>query len=214
MIKTVRNPNPTQLDMQRAGYFRDKKKVVCYLNIEQWLPILDPSLKPWYYVSNFGRVYSKLTNSIIRQRLIGHGYSIVTLMGIKSPIDCLVHRLVLQAFNPTNDPSLQVNHIDGNKLNNFYGEDPTGLSQNNLEWVTSHENNMHAVANNLRKIGEEASFSVLTNAQVHEICRCLELAIPVKEICDRLNLDHSKKYLIYQIKYRNNWTHISKDYKF
>lgn len=39
MIKTMRNPNPTQLDMQRAGYFKDKKEVVCYLNIEQWLPI-------------------------------------------------------------------------------------------------------------------------------------------------------------------------------
>ena len=73
-----------------------------------------------------------------------------------------VHRLVAEYFidNPFNKE--QVNHIDGNKINNCV---------DNLEWVTNQENRNHAVKNGLTKnlCGEEAPWSKLTKKNVLEI---------------------------------------------
>ena len=46
-----------------------------------------------------------------------------------------VHRLVLQAFNPTTDESLQVNHKNGDKSDNRL---------ENLEWMTHSDNIKHS----------------------------------------------------------------------
>lgn len=51
------------------------------------------------------------------------------------------HRLVAMAYIPTHSFRRQVNHKDGNKLNNHY---------TNLEWATPLENTMHAIRTGLR----------------------------------------------------------------
>ena len=54
------------------------------------------------------------------------------------------HDLVLSTFSPTDDPTLEVNHKDGNKLNNRL---------DNLEWCTHKYNMHHAVAVLGKKFG-------------------------------------------------------------
>ncbi len=70
-----------------------------------------------------------------------------------------VHRLVAIAFieNPNN--KLEVNHIDGNKLNNHCS---------NLEWATRSENQSHAYRIGLQ-INRPEVYSVLNRNQVEEI---------------------------------------------
>ena len=65
--------------------------------------------------------------------ILNSGYAKVYL---RKPIseDRLVHRLVAEAFIPNEENKEQVNHIDGNKLNN---------SVDNLEWTTASENVNH-----------------------------------------------------------------------
>lgn len=129
---------------------------------EIWKDI--PGYKGIYQVSNLGRIKSldkewimhnggirHKQGRILRTVRDGTGYGMVSLcMNSKQKIG-RVHRLVAEAFipNPHNKP--QVNHIDGNRLNNI---------ESNLEWVTASENILHADRIGLRNIqkGENHPF--------------------------------------------------------
>jgi hypothetical protein len=59
----------------------------------------------------------------------------------------LIHRLVAEAYVPNLENKPDVNHIDGNTLNN---------SAYNLEWVTKSENMQHAQNKGLLKQNTDA----------------------------------------------------------
>lgn len=86
-----------------------------------------------YRVSTFGRVKGPL--GVILSPVIRGGRQLVTLHGSGKISTFRVHRLVAMAFlsNPADKP--QVNHIDGDPLNN---------RMENLEWATAKENITHA----------------------------------------------------------------------
>lgn len=73
-----------------------------------------------------------------------------------------IHRLVALTFIPNNQDKPEVNHIDGNKKNNTLA---------NLEWVTTSENQRHAIANKLYETakGESSGTSKLKESEVREI---------------------------------------------
>lgn len=111
------------------------------LKDEKWsYIILNNKVYP-YLISNFGRVMLSKNNKIAKPSLDQRGYPQIVLSKNGQRVSRRIHRLVAETFLRDNKKR-EVNHIDGNKLNN---------SVFNLEWVTSKENVSHAIKNGLRK---------------------------------------------------------------
>ena len=74
----------------------------------------------------------------------------------------LLHRLIAEAFIPNPENKPEVNHKDGNKLNNEI---------ENLEWVTHSEQRQHAYDTGLQigAIGSKSHTSVLTEEDIPTI---------------------------------------------
>jgi len=120
---------------------------------EEWKDI--EGYEGLYQVSNLGNVKSlkrvivkkngvslPIEEKILKPSIASHGYRVVVLANKGQLKQMLIHRLVAKAFvdNPNNYK--EINHKDGNKLNN---------NISNLEWCTYTENLVHAYKTNLRK---------------------------------------------------------------
>jgi hypothetical protein len=125
-------------------------------------------LKYIYKVTEDGKIFSERTNKFLSTRLDKDGYEKVSLVCCDNKRHSFsVHRLVMENFSPIEGmENLQVNHIDGNKINN---------NLSNLEWCTCRENIDHAIKNNLRapQFGEHNPASKISEEQVKEIINLL-----------------------------------------
>jgi hypothetical protein len=111
---------------------------------EIWKDI--PNYEGFYQVSNLGNIKSLHYNQqniekILKQTKNSSGYYKVELYKNKKSKIFYVHRIVAMAFIPNPKNKSEVNHIDGNKLNN---------NVSNLEWNTISENQKHAIKHKLR----------------------------------------------------------------
>lgn len=122
------------------------------LMIEEWKDI--KGYEGYYQVSNTGKVKSldrkvkhpKGGDKIVRGKSCGErynrvGYPEVVLFKEGEKKYQLIHRLVALTFVPNEENKPEVNHIDGNKINN---------NAENLEWCTSSENQQHAYRTGLQ----------------------------------------------------------------
>lgn len=108
---------------------------------EIWKPLKE---FPIYEVNQHGIIRNRKTKHIKKVRTDSWGYHQVGLSkGIRGKSHSkTVHRLVADTFYDGDHSNMQVNHIDGNKTNNYIG---------NLEFVTGSENVKHAYDTGLRK---------------------------------------------------------------
>lgn len=88
-----------------------------------------------YQVSNTGKVISILSRRERKVSVKDNGYGYLPLVKYKIHTKFQIHRLVAEHFIPNSENKPEVNHKDGNKLNNC---------ADNLEWVTHKENIAHA----------------------------------------------------------------------
>lgn len=110
-------------------------------SIEIWKDVV--GYEGYYQISSFGKVkrVSRIGcfGNLIKEHPIavyeGERYMLVTLNKLGKKRPNLLHRVIAQAFIPNPDNLPEVNHKDGNRLNN---------SIENLEWCTSSENQLHA----------------------------------------------------------------------
>ena len=95
-----------------------------------------------YEITKDGQVINRTNGHILKPQPNGKGYLRVSI-GKKLQF---VHRLVAEKYipNPNNLP--QVNHIDGNKLNNCV---------ENLEWCDNYYNLMYGTGNDRRIISNQ-----------------------------------------------------------
>lgn len=101
-----------------------------------------------YKVSNTGLVksiywYGKYREALLKQWPLKAGYMNVALYKNRERKQMLTHRVVAEAFLPNPEHFAQVNHIDGNKKNNYV---------ENLEWCSGKSNMQHALTNGLCQI--------------------------------------------------------------
>lgn len=126
-----------------------------------------------YDITEDGKIFNLVWNREVKPQPNSKGYLRVVI-GHKR---YFVHRLVAERFvsNPENKP--QVNHKDGNKLNNC---------ASNLEWVTNQENRNHAVVHKLQIMGENSPWSKLTLTDVKYIRTHREISR--KELANLFNV--------------------------
>jgi len=104
-----------------------------------------------YEVSKLGRIKSISRNGTIKENRILKpnkvmGYSQIVLYKNNKREYKKIHRLVAETFIPNLENKREVNHKDGNKTNNCV---------DNLEWVTTSENQLHSyyeLKNNIKSV--------------------------------------------------------------
>jgi len=110
-------------------------------NIDEGNKLIAEISERGYTVLSDGEVIGK-TGVKLKLHKSSCGYMIINTYHKGTVKTFLVHRLVASAFIPNPNSLPEVNHMDGNKLNNHF---------TNLEWVSRSENILHGIRTGLIK---------------------------------------------------------------
>jgi len=154
-------------------------------------------------VSNLGNLRS-LFRGVIKPRATyvnKNGYEMVGLQNKSERKHKRVHVLVSEAFIGPKDKNMDVNHIDGNKLNN---------TLDNLEYMSRSDNCKHAFRLGLsytpfRERGESHCRSILSNSDVLSMRDKFSHGETRRNLATEFCVSY---YTVWDITERRSWTHI------
>lgn len=153
---------------------------------------------PDFEISQQGSIRNILSKRIKGQYVGGTGYYMISVSKKNKSKPYRVHRLLAETFIENTENKPEVNHKDGNKLNN---------ELSNLEWVTHKENMSHAfrigLANNT---GIKNGMSKLNEAKVRKIKKMLADGISQYKIAKKIG--GISRSAIMNIKNRGQWSHV------
>lgn len=164
-----------------------------------------PEVKDRYFINKKGELFTDFGQRRMKDSLKG-GYvknDLVNKDG--SNRFYFRHRLVMIVFNYREDyKDFQVNHIDGNKVNNCV---------ENLEWCTNQENQIHAIKLGLKVSlkGQDNPAAKLTEEQVLDLIHDLLDHVPYSQICKKYNCSKST---VAAIKAKRNWRYLTENIDF
>lgn len=115
--------------VEQMGHFN-----VAQLSEEEWVDV--DGYNGLYKISNYGSLisYRKGTPTILKCHITKKGYLRASFHIRPKQKSFFVHRLVANAFIPNKNNYTEINHINGNKLDNRV---------ENLEWCSSKYNSWH-----------------------------------------------------------------------
>jgi hypothetical protein len=149
---------------------------------------------PNYEISESCIIRDKRNGRIKSQYIGSTGYYMVSISTKNKTNPYRAHRLLMQTFVPNPNGYKEVNHIDGNKLNN---------DLKNLEWCDHKQNMSHAfkagLANNS---GEKNGMAKLRDADIPVIRQFLENGLSQYKIAKMFNVSRSA---IMNLKNRSKW---------
>lgn len=123
-----------------------------------------------YQISNLGNIKSlprkNAKGKILNPSTNNRGYLRVGLCFKEKVRYESIHRLVAEAFIPNRKNLPEVNHINGNKLDNRV---------ENLEWVTKGQNQIHAYKTGLRKTTQRQREASRKNIEIARMCRRVKI---------------------------------------
>jgi hypothetical protein len=137
--------------------------------IEHWIEV---EQHPRYLVSNYGQVYDRRSDRLVKQQFDRAGYKRVHLTLPTGRLTVSVHRLVAGSFYAIDPSEFEVNHIDGNKANNHIA---------NLELCTRSENMRYAYAMGAVRLPNETRVRCVETGEEFRTIREAARAIGVSD---------------------------------
>lgn len=177
--------------------------------------------KKEYIITDQGTIIDLVYKRVVRYYLDKDGYMRVSLRvenptSSKPSMNFGIHRLVAWEFCDNDDPEVKriVNHMDGRVMHN---------ESTNLEWTTVAGNTQHADDHNMRNTqGDKNVTSIYNENFVHRICSLYEQGYEPMDVYHkffgysplRSKADKSVYTLLYTLKKKAGWPHITSQYNY